>query len=190
MRGSIQKRGNKYSFVIDIGRDPVTKKRRQKRVSGFTSEKKARAEMNEMIVDLNRGTYVEPTNETFEKYIDDWLNHKEMRVATSTYEHYKSYVNNHIKPSLGHHKMQDLKPMILQEFYDSLLRNSHLSKRSVHHIHRIINNCLNYAVKMGEINTNVSTVVDPIKVPRTEQKYWNVDEVNTFVEASRNHIHF
>jgi hypothetical protein len=40
MKGHIEKRGSKYSFVIDIGRDPVTIKRRQKRVSGFTSEKK------------------------------------------------------------------------------------------------------------------------------------------------------
>src|SRR5690625_3154250 len=127
MRGSIQKRGNKYSFVIDIGRDPVTKKRRQKRVSGFTSKKKARKAMNEMINELNKGTYVEPTNETFGKYLDDWLKHKEVRVATSTYEYYKSYVDNHIKPALGHHKTQNLKPMILQEFYDSLLQNSKLS---------------------------------------------------------------
>lgn len=182
MQGHIAKRGNKYSIVIDIGRGPVTKKRRQKRVSGFTSEKKARAAMNEMIVDLNRGTYDEPTNDSFGKYLEDWLKHKEVRVATSTYEHYKSYVDNHIKLALGHHKIQDLKPMTLQEFYDSLLKNNKLSRRSVHHIHRIISNCLNFGVKMGEIKTNVSTV-DPIRVPKREQQYWNVDEVNVFVEA-------
>src|SRR5690625_4521169 len=146
--------------------------------------------MNEMIVDLNRGTYDEPTNDSFGKYLEDWLKHKEVRVATSTYEHYKSYVDNHIKLALGHHKIQDLKPMTLQEFYDSLLKNSKLSRRSVHHIHRIISNCLNFGVKMGEVKTNVSTVIDPIRVPKRDQQYWNVDEVNTFVEASRNHIHF
>ncbi|WP_077298742.1 Arm DNA-binding domain-containing protein [Virgibacillus pantothenticus] len=88
MKGHIEKRGNKYSFVIDIGRDPVTKKRKQKRVSGFTSEKKARAAMNEMIVELNRGGYVEPTTETLGDYLDNWLEHKRKRVVHSTYLHY------------------------------------------------------------------------------------------------------
>lgn len=190
MRGHISKRGNKYSFVIDIGRDPVTKKRRQKRVSGFTSEKKARKAMTEMIAEINRGTYVEPTNETFGKYLTDWLNHKEKRVAYSTYRHYKSFIDNHIDPALGHIKIQDLRPMTLQNFYDSLLENNKLSNRSIHHINRIITNCLNFGVKMGEIQTNVASAVEPVKVPRIEQQYWNVDEVNTFLESARGHIHF
>lgn len=190
MRGHISKRGNKYSFVIDIGRDPVTKKRRQKRVSGFTSKKKAREAMTEMIAEINRGTYVEPTNETFGKYLDDWLIHKGKRVAYSTYRHYKSYIDNHIEPALGHIKIQDLRPMLLQNFYDSLLESSKLSNRSIHHIHRIINNCLNFGVKMGEIQTNVAAAIEPVKVPKVEQEYWNVDEVNTFIESARGHIHF
>lgn len=190
MRGHIAKRGNKYSFVIDIGRDPVTKKRRQKRVSGFTSEKKARKAMVDMMAELNRGTYVEPTNETFGKYLMSWLNHKEKRVAYSTYTHYRSYIINHIEPALGYLKMQDLRPMHLQRFYDALLDKDSLSKRSVHHIHRIITNCLNMAVKMGEIQTNIATVADPVRVSKIEQRFWNVEEVNNFLENSRDHIHF
>lgn len=143
-----------------------------------------------MIADINRGTYVEPTNETFGKYLSDWLSHKEKRVAYSTYRHYKSYIENHIDPALGHIKIQDLRPMMLQNFYDSLLDDGKLSRRSIHHIHRIITNCLNFGVKMGEIQTNIASAVEPVKVAKNEQQYWNVDEVNKFLESSRGHIHF
>lgn len=190
MEGHIEKRGKKYSFVVDIGRDPVTKKRKQKRVSGFTSEKKARKAMIDMISDLNNGTYTEPTNATFEKYMTTWLDHKEKRVTYGTYSHYHSYATNHIIPAIGHIKMQDLRPIQLQNFYDSLLADNKLSRRSIHHIHRIISNCLNMAVKMGEIQTNIASVVEPVKVPKTEQNYWDVDEVNTFIESAKGHIHF
>lgn len=55
MLGHIVKRGKKYSFVIDLGRDPVTKKRKQKRVSGFASQKKARKAMIDKIAEINKG---------------------------------------------------------------------------------------------------------------------------------------
>ena len=121
MRGHISKRGNKYSFVLDIGRDPVTKKRRQKRVSGFKTKKDATEAMTTMINELNRGMYVETTNDTFSDYLDRWLKHKKTRVAHSTYEHYKTYVDNHIKPAIGNVLVHELRPLILQDFYDSLL---------------------------------------------------------------------
>lgn len=190
MRGHINKRGNKYSFVVDIGRDPVTKKRRQKRMSGFTSEKKARAAMTDMISELNKGLYVEPTNQTFEVHLNQWLSHKKNRVSYGTFTFYDANVRNHIIPALGHIKMQDLRPVHIQDFYDSLLASDTLSRRTVHHIHRIISNCLNMAVRMGELQTNIAAVVEPIRVPRVEQKYWDADEVETFVEAARGHVHF
>lgn len=189
MQGHIKKRGNKYSFVIDIGRDPVTKKRKQKRVSGFTSEKKARKAMIDMIADINKGGYVEPTNKRLGEYLDEWLKHKEKRVQYGTYLYYKGYINNHIKPALGSTRMQDLKPMQLQMFYDGLLESDKLSERSIHHIHRIISNALNLGVRMGEVQRNIATAVDPVKVTKKELAYWNVEEVNQFLEVAKGHIH-
>lgn len=190
MRGHISKRGNKYSFVLDIGRDPVTKKRRQKRVSGFKTKKDATEAMTTMINELNRGMYVETTNDTFSDYLDRWLKHKKTRVAHSTYEHYKTYVDNHIKPAIGNVLVHELRPLILQDFYDSLLEQNKLAKQSIRHIQRIVSNCLNLGVKMGEIKTNVSTAIDPIRISKKEQLYWNKHEVDIFLDAAKDHIHY
>lgn len=189
MKGHIEKRGNKYSFVIDIGRDPVTKKRKQKRVSGFTSEKKARAAMNEMIVELNRGGYVEPTTETLGDYLDNWLEHKRKRVVHSTYLHYKGNINNHIKPAIGDIRVHELNARQVQRFYDSLLDNK-LSERSVHHIHRILSNALDYGAKLGDINKNVAKAAEPARVRKKEMEYWPIESLSKFINDTRNEKFF
>lgn len=184
MRGSLEKRGNKWSFVIDIGRDPVTKKRRQKRVSGFTSEKQAKREMIKMINELNDGKYVEPTNKNLEQYLTDWLRFKEKRVAYSTFLQYESYTNNHIIPALGHLKVTDLTTAKVEEFYDSLLDNEILAEQSIHHVHRILSNAIKRGQTIGEIPRNVMEAVEPVKVPRNEMEYWDMETLNTFLRET------
>jgi Arm DNA-binding domain len=39
MRGSIKKRGSTYTYVVDIGPDPATGKRRQRTKGGFRTRK-------------------------------------------------------------------------------------------------------------------------------------------------------
>ena len=190
MQGHIIKRGNKYSFVIDIGRDPITKKRKQKRVSGFTSGKKARKAMIDKIAEINKGNYVEPVNETLEKYLTDWLNGKEKRVSYGTYLHYKSYINKHIIPAIGHIKIADLKPRQIQDFYDALLGQEVLSNRSIHHIHRILSNALESGAKIGDIQRNIAKAVDPASVPKHEMKYWSMEVVHGFLENTQKESHF
>lgn len=190
MRGSIIKRGNKYSFVIDIGRDPVTKKRKQKRVSGFTSEKKARKAMIDTIAELNKGKYVEPTTLNVSNYLENWLRFKEKRVAHSTYLHYESYIDNHVKPALGNIKVADLTTHQVEEFYDSLLENEVLSPRSIHHIHRILSNAIGRGATIGEIPRNIMEAVEPVRVPKNEMKSWSMDEVNTFLKATMGESHY
>jgi hypothetical protein len=41
MRGSVVKRGNGYSVVVELDRDPITGKRRQKWVSGYRTKRDA-----------------------------------------------------------------------------------------------------------------------------------------------------
>ncbi|MFJ7992474.1 Arm DNA-binding domain-containing protein [Peribacillus frigoritolerans] len=39
MKGNVKQRGNTWSYIVDIGRDPITGKRRQKTKSGFLEKK-------------------------------------------------------------------------------------------------------------------------------------------------------
>jgi len=39
MKGHIYKRGKTYTYVIDLGKDPITNKRQQKTKGGFKTKK-------------------------------------------------------------------------------------------------------------------------------------------------------
>ncbi|WP_373896173.1 tyrosine-type recombinase/integrase [Virgibacillus sp. CBA3643] len=146
--------------------------------------------MNDVINELNKGSYVEPSSETLGDYLDDWLKHKRKRTAHSTYLHYKSFINNHIKPALGNVKVFDLKPGMVQNFYDSLLDQGELSERSIHHIHRILSNALEKGARIGDIQKNVTKAVEPARVRNKEMNFWNMDTLNDFLEATRQEQHY
>ncbi|MCM2534960.1 Arm DNA-binding domain-containing protein [Neobacillus pocheonensis] len=60
MRGSIKKDGNSWNVVFDLGKDPVTGKRKQKRKRGFKTKKEAEKYINEQLNAIDKGTYFEP----------------------------------------------------------------------------------------------------------------------------------
>jgi integrase len=73
VRGSIVKRGKTYSVVVELDRDPVTQKRRQKWHGGFRTKKEAEAELAELIGTVNRGTYIPKSRQTFAEFVVEWL---------------------------------------------------------------------------------------------------------------------
>jgi hypothetical protein len=60
MRGSVVKRGDGYSVVVELDRDPITGKRRQKWHSGYRTEREAERALNEIAASVHSGTTSSP----------------------------------------------------------------------------------------------------------------------------------
>lgn len=73
MQGHVRKRGKKWCFVLDVGRDPETGKRKQKWFSGYATKKEAQRAMSEKLAEVNRGDYIEPTKMNLADFLDTWL---------------------------------------------------------------------------------------------------------------------
>lgn len=54
MKGYFHKRGDKWSFTIDVGIDPMTGKRKQKSKSGFRTKKEAQQAAATMITEIKK----------------------------------------------------------------------------------------------------------------------------------------
>jgi len=65
--------GAKWAFVVDIGIDAITGKRKQKSKSGFMTQQEAEVAANTLIFELNQGTYIEETDKTFSDFTKEWL---------------------------------------------------------------------------------------------------------------------
>ncbi|NPV54822.1 MAG: Arm DNA-binding domain-containing protein [Firmicutes bacterium] len=93
MRGSVVKYGAGYSIIFDMGRDPVTGKRKQKRISGFTTKKEAEAELAKYVAEVERGTYLDPGKLTVGEWLREWLkNHCTGDLSPNTVCDYRMIV--------------------------------------------------------------------------------------------------
>lgn len=173
MKGHVRKRGSKWCFVLDLGRDPETGKRKQKWFSGFSTKKEAESAMASKIHELNQGIFIEPAKITLEDYLRRWLqDYAKTNCAPRTYEGYESIIEKHLIPSLGKITLDRLKPMHIQKYYSDKLSNGRadqkggLSARTVHHHHRLLHEALEHAVRWQVIAVNPTRAVSPPKPQR------------------------
>jgi len=114
----IEKRGKRWRVVWDVG-SPDS---RIRRIESFTKPEDAKVFKSKIEVDLNSGTYIEPSKMTFGEYLDHWIRIHGDNIAPKTLDSYLCEIKNHIKPNLGGIKLSKLSPMQLQDYYSHLRR--------------------------------------------------------------------
>lgn len=185
MKGSIKKRGSTYSFVVDIGKDPVTGKRRQKRFSGYKTKKEAQTALATVIHELEQGSFVLPAHDTLKDYLNYWISQREENLSPTTVYGYKIIINNHLVPSMGAVQLKDLKPLMLNEYYSEKLKT--LSGRTVLHHHRMLRKALQDAVGWQLIKSNPCDAVEPPKATKYKAEVLDIDEIRKLINALKGH---
>jgi len=184
MRGHVRKRGNKWCFVIDVGRDE-NGKRKQKWFSGYATKKEAEKAMAAKLQEIVSGVYVAENNDTVETYLRNWLEDKRSQVRPSTYRGYEWLVRVHIIPHLGGIELSDLRPQHLQALYRKLQSlDKPLSNRTILHIHLLLHEALDRAVKWGMVARNVADAVDPPRPEVRRSIVWTPEDVWAFLSAN------
>ena len=159
--GSISKRKDgRY-----MGRYTVDGKR--KAVYGATYAE-ARAKLNKVLSEIDRGEYIEPTKETVGSWTNMWLvTYALPSVKQSTYISYEGYVRLHIVPALGDVRLTSLSMETCQNFFNMLQRKKKLSPKTIRNIY----NMFHYALDQATINRKI--IRNPllgIKLPKNEKK--------------------
>lgn len=184
MKGHIRKRGRKWCFVLDIGPDPITGRRRQKWFSGYDTKRACERAMAEKITEIHRGDYIEPAQIPLRELLLDWLE-QEVRPETSisTFVTYSGIVNNHIIPSIGGTKLNQLKPIHFQKLY-TLKHQAGLAASTIRLIHNVCRRAMGWAVRMGMLHRNPVEQARPPKLVRKEMKFWTAEQVQRFLESA------
>jgi integrase len=193
MRGSIKKRGSTYTYVVDIGPDPLTGKRRQRTKGGFRTRKECLQALNDVIAAARAGTFVEPAKRTVESFLmEEWLPAvKPPRVRESTWLSYQLNIENHIVPNLGRMNLQGLTPGQLTAFYRHLLTSGRrdgkggLTPKTVKNIHATLHPALAVAMRWGYVVRNVADAVDLPKVITPEMQVWSPEQLRAFLTHVR-----
>lgn len=178
MRGHLKQRSKgSWTIWLELERDPVTNKRRQKTLTVRGTKKQAEAKLAELEHELNTGTYVSPSKISVTDFLHQWLEtYVSSNCRRSTYERYKSVINTHLIPDLGTIALSDLKPAHIQSHYAKSLHEGRkrtgtsagLSAWTVRKHHVILREALSHALKWGLVGKNVALAVDPPKPPKSE----------------------
>lgn len=185
MKGHIRQQGKEtWSVIIDLGKDPETGKRRQKWHTVKGSKRTAQRYLADLISQLNKQEYVEPTKTTLAEYLRGWLESQvRISVRLSTYENYKTLIKTHVIPTIGDIQLPKLHALTLQKLYAEKLASG-LSARTVRLIHATIRKALDQAVKWQILPRNVAAAVNPPRQERKEIQALDLEEAAKFLEAA------
>jgi integrase len=186
MRGTVIRRGAKWSVVVSLDPDPVTGKRRREWHSGYPNRRAAEDARIEILARLQRGEHVAPDRISFGEYLlERWLPARESQLRPSTFESYGHNVRDHIVPGVGQARLQGLSADVLTRFYGERLRGG-LSARTVRYLHAVIHKALADALRWGLVVRNVADAASPPSnkaakppPPRT----WSATELRTFLDS-------
>jgi integrase len=188
MKGTIVKRGQRYSVIVELDRDPVTGKRRREWHSGYPTKRAAEAARVEILSRLQRGEHVAPSRLTVADFlIERWLPAKAAALAPSTHESYARNVRVHIVPGVGSVPLQSLSADLLTTFYGERLRSG-LSARTVRYMHTIVSAALKDAVRWGLLVRNVASAATPPSASAAKaptMRTWTAEHLRAFLEHVR-----
>jgi integrase len=124
--------------------------------------------------------------------VGDWLEHwldniASRKVRARTLESYRSTVRLHLRPGVGHQRLDRLQPEHLERLY-AALADKGLSPASILRAHRVLSRALKVASQRGKVARNVATLVDPPVVKRPETALpLSAQEVRRVMAAAQAH---
>lgn len=188
--GSIEKRVSKlgtvaWGAVLDIGPDPVTGKRRQRRLSAPT-KRELEALIQQTRTEVQKGTHVEPSKQTVREYLESWLAAIETTIRPASFLRYSDIIRKRALPELGGLRLVALTPARVQRYYSDLLKGG-LSPTTVQMHHNILHRALDQAVKWRILPHNPCDSVDVPQANNPEMQTWNGEQVRAFLTGVADH---
>ena len=121
------------------------------------------------------------------EYLIQWLeNVHKPTVRVSTYVEYRSIINHHLVPDLGHIFIQKLTPQHIQAFYTRKLKEG-LKPKSVVLIHAVLHRAFENAVKWGLVSRNIVSLVSVPRIEAYEVHPLTSSEAQKLLEVARGH---
>lgn len=169
---------------LSHGFDPLTGKRRRLSETVHGNQQDAERALAKMLLSI--GQMPAGKAMTVQEFIDDlykpWL---PGRVRKETAVGYESKLDNHVIPKLGHVKLAELEPYVLDRWRDDLL--TLMSGQSALHVYRAFSTALNRAVKWRLITANPLLAVDPPKASERELDTLSKNEAANYLQAFHGH---
>jgi integrase len=191
MKGHIRERSpGRWAIILDA-RDPQTGKRKRRWHSFAGTKRQAQLECARLLTEQKAGTAVEPSRTTVAAFLERWLEHMQSQVSPRSHERYAEIARKNLAPLLGALALTKLKPDQISQAYTKALTSGRrdgtggLSARTVTHMHRVLREALQQAVRWQLLARNPADAVKPPKVERQQMSVLDTDATAGLIEAAR-----
>jgi integrase len=129
------------------------------------------------------GTSIERIS-TVNKWAATWLESKKPQVAYGTYANYERYISTFILPSIGHMKMDAVRPYHIAAIYASV---AHLSNSAKNEIRTCLNGIFRTGRKNGLCLTNPAEDETFVRSASKPPKVWSREDVRRILDYAPTH---
>jgi integrase len=191
MRGHLRERSaGHWAIVIDV-RDPQTGTRKRRWHSFKGTKREAQRECARLISELQSGAAVDPSRMTVAAFLERWIEHMASQVSPRSHERYAEIARNNLAPLLGGLALTKLRPEHISQAYAKALANGRrdgsggLSARTVTHMHRVLREALQQALRWRMLARNPADAVKPPKVERKQMSVLDTDATAELITTAR-----
>ena len=119
MEGGVRKRGNTWYYYFEAGK--VNGKRKKIERKGGKTKKEAQDALIKALNEFKScGTFNKESTMSFSDYLDYWFNqYVVINCKYNTQQCYRILINNHIKPTLGIYKLNQITYSAMQELLNN-----------------------------------------------------------------------
>lgn len=135
---------------------------------------------------IDDGLTFASTKMTLGKYLVGWLTSTKAAKRRSTWTHYEQLNRQHISPNLGRIKLKDLRAEHIQGLYNHLLEKE-IGVHTIRKTHALLHSALQQAVKIGSINHNPASFVDPPRKSIQEMAILNESQISQMLVTAKGH---
>ncbi len=147
--------------------------------AGFATQAEARKALNQVLVDLEGGAYVDRSTVTVREYLADWLHRAANGRRPTTMAAYRRGAE-HLDPYIGGAKLQRLTPLMVENAYADLLATG-LAPKTVRDSHTVLRRALADAERLGLVVRNAAAVARPPAPSKAERPTWAPEQLSAFL---------
>ena len=186
--------GATWSYIVDIGVDPQTGKRKQQKKGGFKTKKEADTAAALLITEISQGTFVQESNITFKDFSEEWMTLYQGagRVKISTVR-IRKYEMSKLVPFFSYNEVKDITRKMYQNALNNLAEQelSYVTLKGIHCTGKMI---FKKAVELGYIKTDptqyaiipkTQMTVEEIEAETEIPKYLEKEELSLFLKMAR-----
>jgi integrase len=176
-----KRKDGRWQAIIELPLDLKTGERKRKWIYADK-----RPEVRRMATKLEEqvasGNYIDPSKLTIEGYLLTWIKDYCADLSPTTVDAYQTYIKGHIVPAIGKIKLQKIKPLDIQRFYNGESEKGYKGN-TIRQEHIILNRALKDAVRNSLVQYNPVDRVDKPKPNDFEPDVYDEDNFINLLNA-------